>query len=138
MRASELPRGALVEYQVNAHTGRVGYEHVASDDDDDDEEPEAQYAQGETWQTCSTRHGHGSRAAIFVSGDHAVTSPEVEKVLSRAVTVRAYHTSSVDPAQSDIIRRIEASGACWTGVPVLEVQDGNGHSYNLALEVFGA
>lgn len=40
----------------------------------------------------------------------------------------------VDP----LIRRAEAEGACWTGVPVLEVQNLSGISYGLALEVFSA
>lgn len=80
MRASELPRGALVEYQVNVHTGRPGYEGPIkagkddsdSDSDDDEEEPQPVYASGEArgayWETCSSLTRHGARAAIFLPG----------------------------------------------------------------------
>lgn len=79
VQAKELPRGALVEYQVNAHTGRLGVEApvaTAADggdsDDSDDEEPAPKYSHTETpaayREECKApKSRHGSRRAIFLS-----------------------------------------------------------------------
>lgn len=81
-RSTELPRGALVEYQVNVHSGRQGYEGAAQPvdgDDDDDEEDENEltgvYAKGDVrgayWETCQApRKRQGARAAIFLPGGY--------------------------------------------------------------------
>lgn len=82
LQAKELPRGALVEYQVNVHTGRPGCDIVETSatgdgddsDDSDDEEPTPLYSHTETpsayreeCQAPTSRHG--SRRAIFVKGE---------------------------------------------------------------------
>lgn len=89
VRAKELPRGALVEYQVNLHTGRPGVSsgnaelpiHAGDssgrdedDGEDDEEELRPIYASGgdETmgWEICATSsNGQASRAMVFVSGE---------------------------------------------------------------------
>ena len=126
VQAAELPRGALVEYQVNMHTGREGHEPnpVAADDDDDDDEDESSlapiYAQGDIagahWETCSSPASrHGARAALFLPRELHPPNPlltpdsdgvpslsaqsEVSSVLARAVSARVYHLPSMDPSQ---------------------------------------
>lgn len=80
VRAKELPKGALVEYQVNLHTGRHDttqqeIRSEESEDDDGDEELEAEYrasgpSAGVYWEVCATRGRirRGLRAAVFVQG----------------------------------------------------------------------
>jgi diphthine-ammonia ligase len=88
-RVKELPRGALVEYQVNLHTGRPGVSSTNAelrathgdsprrgevDEEDDEEELRPLYASGadETlwWESCATSSsGQGSRAMVFVSSE---------------------------------------------------------------------
>lgn len=89
LQASELPRGALVEFQVNYHTGRRGessrsaIDHVTpsrpadtrkdESDDDDDEELEAVHVRsgdGElSWEVCTTSSaGQGGRGVVFIRG----------------------------------------------------------------------
>lgn len=92
VRARELPKGALVEYQVNLHTGRrdptTTIEKVAEsgnaeteDDDDDDEDLEPVFSSGEQsglrWETCVTsgKYQRGSRGMCFATG----TYPLVER-----------------------------------------------------------
>jgi diphthine-ammonia ligase len=73
VRASELPRGALVEYQVNVHIGREDCDPPQSkdDDDDDDEDLSPTYASGDIagahWETCvAPPSRRGARVAIFL------------------------------------------------------------------------
>lgn len=75
VRASELPRGALVEYQTNMNTGRQGCDDMVSDADQevDESELEGEYASGDVrgtyWETCRAPAGRtGNRAAIFIPG----------------------------------------------------------------------
>lgn len=88
-RAVELPRGALVEFQVNMHSGRQGHaaqesmqsgaNEMDGDDDDDDEVDESSltgvYSDGEAggvyWQKCAApKTRAGWRAAVFLPGKH--------------------------------------------------------------------
>lgn len=76
-----MPKGALVEYQVNLHTGRRDYtiqdakEDEEGDDDDGEEELEPVYesgkGQGVWWESCHTsgRVQGGSRGLVFVKGE---------------------------------------------------------------------
>jgi len=70
VQAEELPKGALVEFQVNFHTGRPGY-----GGDEDDDEMEGDYSSGSTsrgrmgWEvSTSSVKGQGSRAIVYVYG----------------------------------------------------------------------
>lgn len=80
VQAKELPKGALVEYQVNLHTGRRDYtiqdaKEDEEGDDDDGEELEPVYDSGEGqgvwWESCHTsgRVQGGSRGLVFVKGE---------------------------------------------------------------------
>lgn len=100
VQASELPKGALVEFQVNFHTGRPCFREVTErasdpqsadvnvdvdgdedDDDDDDEEDldvicsssgSKQHA-GMSWEmSTAERPGHGARAMVFISGQSSL------------------------------------------------------------------
>lgn len=54
LRAEELPRGALVEYQCNLHTGRTGCRDDDDDDDDDEEDGlEPSYVSGGTHNSAA-------------------------------------------------------------------------------------
>lgn len=74
VQAKELPKGALVEYQVNLHTGRRDYTTQAAKEDegDDEEELEPVYesgkGQGVWWESCHTsgKVQRGSRGLVFV------------------------------------------------------------------------
>lgn len=80
VQAKELPKGALVEYQVNLHTGRRDYtiqdaKEDEEEDDDGEEELEPVYesgkGQGVWWESCHTsgRVQGGSRGLVFVKGE---------------------------------------------------------------------
>jgi diphthine-ammonia ligase len=84
VRAKELPRGALIEFQVNLHTGRRDDDGPTvplsrTDDDDDDEDGDALEAiytsdESETgirWEICRTSgiRNRGSRGMIFLTGE---------------------------------------------------------------------
>jgi diphthine-ammonia ligase len=80
VQAEELPKGALVEFQVNFHTGRPGVgascsnaEEEDDDNDDDDVELEAVYSsydeKGVRWESCKTNsEGQGRRSMVFLRG----------------------------------------------------------------------
>jgi hypothetical protein len=87
LQAHELPRGALVEYQVNWHTGRPGVQNNSpidglqinddNDDDDDDDEMTAicdssnQAGASITFDTCiASRGGQGGRGFLFIHGQY--------------------------------------------------------------------
>ena len=53
VQASELPRGALVEYQVNFNSGTADAET-----DDDDEKPSFLVKSGPTWALCVDSRSH--------------------------------------------------------------------------------
>lgn len=85
VQAEELPKGALVEFQVNFHTGRRGVVASAAtrgqdydnDDDDDDEELEAIYAssseRGRLSESCETNtKGQGRRSIVFIDSTSEV------------------------------------------------------------------
>jgi diphthine-ammonia ligase len=85
VQAEELPKGALVEFQVNFHTGRRGVvaspatrgEDYDNDDDDDDEELEPVYASSDErrWlsESCETDiKGQGRRSIVFIDGTSEV------------------------------------------------------------------
>jgi hypothetical protein len=111
VRAKELPKGALVEYQVNLHTGRPGVSSGAElpathagdsssgdeidDDDDEDEELRPVYASGgdETlwWESCATSsNGQGSRAMVFVSGESGGTGWDTDRGVTKTLMQLRY------------------------------------------------
>jgi diphthine-ammonia ligase len=82
VRAKELPRGALVEYQVNLHTGRRDVTDITTreeeSDAEEDDELEPRF-ESETMGkilvescTCSGRPKRGLRAIAFVRGEVAL------------------------------------------------------------------
>lgn len=91
VQASELPKGALVEFQVNFHTGRPTVpdlvhtdnhrqEKHEDNDEDDVEDLDAVYSSGEgsgmKWEiSTADRAGHGSRAIVFIDGTSSPSIP---------------------------------------------------------------
>lgn len=119
MQAEELPRGALVEFQVNLHTGRPVAEEVDEDD------LEGEYVSGSTrgeisWEICSASiKGQGARAMVYLhgksplkaagvstdtaSGSGALDSFELtdlKNIFSDAISIKAYHTRSTEMKES--------------------------------------
>lgn len=119
MQAEELPKGALVEFQVNFHTGRPVGEEVDEDD------LEGEYVSGSTrsgisWEICSASiKGQGARAMVYVHGkspfkasgiatdvtsDREASSSsdftDLQNMYSDAISVKAYHTRSTEMKES--------------------------------------
>jgi hypothetical protein len=73
LQAGGLPRGALVEFQTNVHTGKWGFEQDRMDDDDEAVLQPSYHAGssldgGIAWETCSasgSRSTQGSRSVVF-------------------------------------------------------------------------
>ena len=70
VQAEELPKGALVEFQVNFHTGRPGY-----GGDEDDDAMEGIFSSGSTsrkglsWEISSSEvKGQGGKAMVYLHG----------------------------------------------------------------------
>jgi hypothetical protein len=75
VKAEELPKGALVEFQVNFHNGRHSLE---GDIDEDDLEGEysSRSTQGMSWENCSASvKGQGGRAIIYLHGKSFLGDP---------------------------------------------------------------
>jgi diphthine-ammonia ligase len=112
VQAEELPKGALVEFQVDFHTGRPGY-----GGDEDDDEMEGVFSSGTTsrkglsWVTSSSEvKGQGGRAIVYLHGMFVFVNVRAELMLdinnldgemddlksicSGAVSVKAYHLNS--------------------------------------------
>jgi diphthine-ammonia ligase len=112
VQAEELPKGALVEFQVNFHTGRPGY-----GGDEDDDEMDGVYSSGSTskqglsWEISSSEiKGQGGRAMVYLHGEFFIVNVSVELMLgnnnldgemdglksicSDAVSVKAWHLRS--------------------------------------------
>ncbi|WVQ79838.1 hypothetical protein IAT38_001938 [Cryptococcus sp. DSM 104549] len=149
VQARELPKGALVEYQVNLHTGRRDDATPLVDEDDDDD-LEGVYASGTEgelrWESSLTsgKAHRGSRAAIFahdLGAFKALSTPQdnrLARLLQRAVTIRAYHLTNVSPSKlSSLLSSAAFDGAAVTPVPVLSVHDRLGKAWAVGLEVFG-
>nr|KIR83025.1 cytoplasmic protein [Cryptococcus tetragattii IND107] len=152
VEAKELPKGALVEYQVNLHTGRRDYtmhDEKEEDDDEDEEELGPVYesgrGQGVWWESCYTsgKVQRGSRGLVFVQDMDAFANllkdvqPETKLgcLLCKAVSIRVYHLAHLDPARlSSVV--LSLGGVC-TLIPVFSVHDRDGESVRVALEVFG-
>ncbi|CAK9779456.1 adenine nucleotide alpha hydrolases-like protein [Cutaneotrichosporon oleaginosum] len=149
VRAAELPRGALVEYQVNLHTGRPGYNHiVAADDDDDDDDEEKEfdvfYSANEMFPGSyremaeAKSPARGTRSIVFFQSALVLRMPYlIKSFLNQGsecdiLALRVYHRGEL-PDDVPMLGRV--MGAAWTAVPVLDVQDRNGVSYPLALDV---
>jgi len=119
VQAEGLPKGALVEFQVNFHTGRPVGEEVDEDD------LEGEYVSGSTrggisWELCSASiKGQGARAMVYLHGKSPlkaagvstdVTSEreasgssdliDLQKVCSDAISIKAYHTRSTEMKES--------------------------------------
>ncbi|OXH04368.1 hypothetical protein J010_05310 [Cryptococcus neoformans] len=154
VQAKELPKGALVEYQVNLHTGRRDYtiqgaKEDEEEDDDGEEELEPVYDSGEGqgvwWESCHTsgRVQGGSRGLVFVKdvdalahlSKHLQADPKLGCLLSKAVSIRVYHLAHLDPAR--LSSAVSSLGGVCTLVPVFSVHDRDGESVQAALEVFG-
>jgi diphthine-ammonia ligase len=70
VQAEELPKGALVEFQVNFHTGRPG---SGAGEDIEEDDLEAELSSGSTggmsWEVCSANiEGQGGRAMVYLHG----------------------------------------------------------------------
>ena len=119
MQAEELPKGALVEFQVNFHTGRPVAEEVDEDD------LEGEYSSGSTrdgisWEICSASiKGQGGRAMVYLHGkspfkasgiatdvtsDREASSSsdftDPQNMYSDVISVKAYHTRSTEIKES--------------------------------------
>ena len=119
MQAEELPKGALVEFQVNFHTGRP------VDEEADEDDLEGEYSSGSTrggisWEICSASiKGQGARAMVYLhgksplkaagvstdtsSGSGALDSFEItdlKDICTNAISVKAYHTRSTEMKES--------------------------------------
>ncbi|KAE8538217.1 hypothetical protein D1P53_005556 [Cryptococcus gattii VGV] len=152
VQAKELPKGALVEYQVNLHTGRRDYtmhDEKEEEDDEDEEELEPVYesgrGQGVWWESCHTsgKVQRGSRGLVFVQdmdafaslSKHVQSDTKLGCLLCKAVSIRVYHLAHLDPARlSSVV--LSLGGVC-TLIPVFSVHDRDGESVQVALEVFG-
>ncbi|KIR52087.1 cytoplasmic protein [Cryptococcus gattii Ru294] len=152
VQAKELPKGALVEYQVNLHTGRRDYtmhDEKEEEDDEDEEELEPVYesgrGQGVWWESCHTsgKVQRGSRGLVFVQdmdafanlSQHVQSETKLGCLLCKAVSIRVYHLAHLDPARlSSVV--LSLRGVC-TLIPVFSVHDRDGESVQVALEVFG-
>ncbi|GMK58306.1 hypothetical protein CspeluHIS016_0503380 [Cutaneotrichosporon spelunceum] len=146
-RAAELPRGALLEYQVNAHTGRPSYNSKPTDDDDSDEEEEeeVEYKSGEMFpgtyreQVIARGGCRGARTVVFFETALALSMPYLINHLlnlgdeSVPLALRVYHRGDLPEGVGNVAGTL---GAAWTAIPVLDVQDRNGVSYPLAFDVF--
>lgn len=155
-RAAELPRGALVEYQVNAHTGRPAYNSKPVDDDDsDDEDDEPEYFAGELFpgtyreQVVAKGSARGARSVVFFESRCppqplltpaalALSMPYLIKTLlghgdaSAPLALRVYHRGELPDGVAKVAGTLAAA---WTAIPVLDVQDRHGVSYPLAFDV---
>ena len=83
VQAEELPKGALVEFQVYFHTGRPGY-----GGDEDDDEMEGILASGSTsrkglsWKTSSSEvKGQGGRAMVYLHGKLVLVKLRVQLMI---------------------------------------------------------
>ncbi|WVQ69542.1 uncharacterized protein L199_007762 [Kwoniella botswanensis] len=158
VQAKELPKSALVEYQVNVHTGRKGVDPLletssisipqqsdSEEDDDEDEDLILSYCSGsdedqEVWwemYECSGKN-QGSRAVVFSPSIESLLKISelsgIKKALEKAVTVRIYHL----PNTSDQLMTFTSILKCnYTLIPVYSIHDKNGKEAMVGLEVFG-
>ncbi|BEI85929.1 hypothetical protein CcaverHIS002_0602160 [Cutaneotrichosporon cavernicola] len=145
-RAAELPRGALVEYQVNVHTGRPSYNSKPVDDDDsEEEEEEVEYKSGVMFpgtyreQVVGRGGSRGARTVVFFETALALSMPYLINHLlslgdeSTPLALRVYHRGELPDGVAKVAGTLRAA---WTAIPVLDVQDRNGVSYPLAFDVF--
>ncbi|KAK4683546.1 diphthine-ammonia ligase, partial [Tremellales sp. Uapishka_1] len=141
VRAKELPKGSLVEFQTCLDTGR----RDDNDEDDDDEgEAEAVYNQGGGhevwWESCSCSSSKGGRAMIFIAG--SITDSQLEGdiagILRRGVSLKVYHVPGSTEIERvlHLVKSTESKG-CITMVPVLAVSDRKGRECTIGLEIFG-
>ena len=110
VQAAELPRGALVEFQVDLHTGRPAINasaelsataSVEDDDEDEDEDEDVQPVLSSVvtddmrWEVCRTsRRGQGSRAMLFAAGplESGDAQDTVKAFIdSSAIGIKLYH-----------------------------------------------
>ncbi|ORX35894.1 hypothetical protein BD324DRAFT_682050 [Kockovaella imperatae] len=165
VRAKELPRDALVEFQVNMNTGRKDATLAAlepiggkvhddgkdddddsDDDDDDDGRSRADYtglssAGSWTVQSCSSGRGsHFASRAFLTSTEDKPGNLSVvpTPLLERAVAVRCY----VLPDRSTAYDEIAAYWSllafhipCITLITVLEIHDREGKHASIALDI---
>ncbi|WVQ75780.1 hypothetical protein IAR50_005413 [Cryptococcus sp. DSM 104548] len=152
VQAKELPKGALVEYQVNLHTGRRDQTLLSqrnNDDDDDDDELQVAYEKStgeDIWWESSKTVGKdlGCRGVVFAKGvdvnalvrSSGPNDAKLALLLAKAVSLRVYHTPSLGPAQIHSLLP-SLSQAAFTLIPVVSIHDRQGESVPLALEVFG-
>ncbi|ORY30238.1 hypothetical protein BCR39DRAFT_530125 [Naematelia encephala] len=162
VRAKELPRGALVEFQVNVHTGRtvdsvemegaVKEPEESNDEEHEDEDEEDElrpiYSTGSgsswSWERSITSGSvtRGSRALIFLRDLQEVPAPipsELFEILDRAVSMKVYHVVSIihSSLENLVEQIINDREICVTFVPVLQILDRDGQEKEVAFEVFG-
>lgn len=97
LRAKELPRGALVEFQVNLHTGRRDMmvesesfrQTIEQEDSDDEDDLEAIFSQADDGhvriERCATsgQRGRGFRQIVCVRGSSRIRSWGLELTTRR-------------------------------------------------------
>ncbi|WWD07382.1 hypothetical protein V865_005480 [Kwoniella europaea PYCC6329] len=160
VQARELPKSALVEYQVNVHTGRKGVDPLPEtsstsipqqsdseedDEDDEDEDLIPSYRSGsdedqEVWwemYECSGKN-QGSRGVVFSPSIESLLKISelsgINKAFEKAVTIRIYHL----PNMSDQLTTFTSTLKCnYTPIPVYSIHDKNGKEAIVGLEVFG-
>jgi len=118
VQAEELPKGALVEFQVNFHTGRPVAEVVDEDD------LEGEYSSGSTrggisWEICAASiKGQGGRAMVYLHGKSPFKASgistdfvdikgldsfeltDLKDICTNAISVEAYHTRPTEMKES--------------------------------------
>ncbi|WVW78164.1 hypothetical protein I302_100115 [Kwoniella bestiolae CBS 10118] len=154
VQALELPKSALVEYQVNVHTGRRGVDPSSSstsseasvdDDEDEDENLKPSYtsgleeSQGVWWELygCSGRN-QGSRGVIFGLDVESISRisavPTLTRIFDKAVTIRIYHLPNIGDKLSSFASSLKCN---YTLIPVYSIHDKNGKEATVGLEIFG-
>ena len=151
VQARTLPRGALVEYQVNLHTGRrdeTMESEVHSGDADDEEELEPRYSsfvEGSVRSEGYSVHG-GSRTFIFLRDLDGMTTIRQNPILKEAVSIKVYHVARTVPCKSkflwglmidEIQSLFPSDKLCITFIPVISIHDREGVSAEYVLDVFG-
>ncbi|WVO18313.1 hypothetical protein L204_106028 [Cryptococcus depauperatus] len=152
LQALQLPKGALVEYQVNLHTGRsVEFDRAQSQpnshqdyEEEEDEVPEYVVGTGEDmlWESCQTRRMNGGRAIFFLKHIGIWTDfvqlddGLLTVLLAKAITIRVYHVTHLDSVKINVIAS-SLGTTVLTFIPVLSIHNRSGQSFPVALEVFG-
>nr|XP_019008251.1 cytoplasmic protein [Kwoniella pini CBS 10737]OCF47032.1 cytoplasmic protein [Kwoniella pini CBS 10737] len=144
VQAKELPKSALIEYQVNLHSGRKGVDPLSASavlDDDEDEDLQPVYEAGQEhgirWEAYhASGLNQGSRGGICVRDMNDLSSvstiTSTSRLFDNAVTMRIYHLDGVE--LTTFLSMLKCN---YTLVPVLSIHDKLGKAAVMGLEVFG-